>query len=401
MSLDTDPDDLARLRKRPPPMTVLQNRWYNGLIESLGLGQDSFQMFAPAPILAPADPALWSLENTIPRCSLTFDPVALPGLEFLAGYAPIAEAMCLPESSLEQALGPEVFLAWEGYLATIVPPPAAEELPALFGQWALFYAPDKLEVGVALLSEQALFAASRAALAPYLGPVGKPADFRGTSEELLALLAASPARSLSFDSAATGGGVASTWTGGIDAGVGGLFTGETHRSPISTKFAKARVTAQIQLAHFAVWVTVPGDWYDSGLFHLAYATATSPPWPASGEPNWPEAFGPLGLLPRLFGSLIAADGLKVELVSAATFELDEQEAILEQARFGLWPWYAPDRPGTVNQVSFDPMGGMKILTTIDPGQALILGANVFDIARYLGGGPASGSSSRQASEPSA
>ncbi len=70
-------------------MTILQDRWYNGVTRALGLSRSTFQLIQPAPPIAPNDLGLWSAANVLPPGSLTFNTTLVQPDAFFTDYAAV------------------------------------------------------------------------------------------------------------------------------------------------------------------------------------------------------------------------------------------------------------------------------------------------------------------------
>jgi len=364
-------------------MKGLQNRWYNSLTKQLGLDRTMFQIGQPASPITPSSLALWEYQNFIPPYSLTFDRTM--GVDsFFSEYVAFAVQMSLPAGILEQDIGRELHENWLAFVAQQIPPIPENQLPALFLQWAMVYAPDKAQIGASDLSSMVLINAAQQALSPYLGPQATAPDFLGTYQQLLRTLGSSSSRSLFFNSAETSSNVSDTWTGGKDSGLVGLWSGSSVASRLSLRFGQNLVTVKAQFKAFAVVPVTPGLWYNSAMFQVAYSNQTSPPWPPNPNPNWADLFGPEGSMLRLPTSLIAVDGMQATVTSHAGYSPADQETIRSNAAKGVWPFYGPDSIVTHNSVTFDDQGIMSIMTTTQPEHPLFIGANVLSTPRYLG-----------------
>jgi len=366
------------------PMVILENRWYNALVSGLAVSPAMFQISQPAAPLAPSDLALWAYQNVLPPASLTFRRPPPSATTFFREYAAVASQIQFPASTFRKDIGEQVYAEWTAELATILPPPTLHELPALFESWALLNAPSVAGVGVADLTEMALIDDAQHALDPYLDPSPRPADFLGTYERLQQTLAVALEAQVSLDSNTTSSDVTATWTGGVDTGVGGLWTGDDGSPRLSQKFATSRVVVDTTFAGATVWPSTPGAWYDSALLHLAFSSPATPPWLPKAHPNWTEAFGPEGSLRYLIPSFSVVDGIQATITSSAAYTRTEQKTIRDQAAAGLWPFYAPNSTAVSNTMSFGAVSGMTIKTTSQRGNPLVLGANVLGVAQYLG-----------------
>jgi hypothetical protein len=366
-------------------MVALQNRWYKSLVGALPLDPSMFQLVQPSGPMSPTDQALWTSLDVIPPASLTFNRSILGAAQFFTEYAPMVSQIQFPQTALEQEIGEQNYQAWSAYLATLSPAPSDNQLPALFQNWAARNAPSVASAGVAFLSRLVLLDAAQQALAPYQGPNAKPADFTGSYADLIQTLKASSGRDVSFDSSRTSGDVRNTWTGGVDIGVDGLWAGSGTNARLSRKFAASRVTVSAQFRAYAQWTAVPGAWYSSSLLNVAHSSQATPPWVANADPSWNDLFGPGGSMVRALASIVVVDGTNITITSDAVFSATDQQVILDCAPLGFWPFYVPTLGGSVsNLVSFGSSGGMEIEIVTQPGNPLVIGANVLGIAQFLG-----------------
>jgi hypothetical protein len=366
------------------PMRVLRDRWYRGLVAALSLSPARFQIDQPCTSVPASDSSLWAIQNTLPPLSLTVNRNAENVTTMFSEYAAVAEQMSFPLADLAADIGEQNFAAWTAYVEQLGQPSAAQ-LPALFQEWALINAPDVANIGISDLATMALIETGAQALAPYTGPNAAPPDFARDYSDLVAMLAAAPGASVSFDSATTPADVTTTWTGGIDDGIDGLWSGLSPAARLSSTFASSHVTVHATFEHLVRWTSTPGAWYDSSLLGMAYSSPASPPWPADPSPTWEDLFGPSGSLQRLLASLLVVDGLQATITSSATYQAADQQAIADNAAAGLWPFYLHATSTAIpNTVSFDAAGTMTIAIAAEPNQPLILGGDVLGIAQYLG-----------------
>lgn len=214
----------------------------------------------------------------------------------------------------------------------------------------------------------------------------EPSEFQGTMDGLVSLLKLSPGVIFEFDSFSTSSDVTDAWADDVDPSIFGLWTGLDSASPVSVRFATSGVTVAGTCGAYAVWVAVPGNWYDSATLNAFFTTTTSPPWPPVG-PAWVDFFGEDGRLPRMVGSLLVLDGLHLTVMSGARFSPEDQALVIDHVAEGTWPLFIDDNGITKNTVRFTDHG-MTLTTTVPPGHPFVLGHNVIDTARYLGHTPA-------------
>lgn len=366
------------------PMTDLQNRWYNRLASELLADPSVAQLIQPSPLLEQEDTSLWPYENLIPPESLTFNTRMTNSARFFEEYAAVIQALQFPQDAFEKDIGTSVYQQWTVHLSQIQPPPTEDQLPGLFFEWALFNAPNVANIGQSDLNLMLTISAAKDALEPYLGSQANPADFTGSFQDLVNTLQQAGSTQFIFDSSRASNDVSQTWTNGANANFYGLLSRSDGNSQLTVKFARSNVTVNVSL-RYAVWVSMPGSWYSSFMLSLALNNKLSPPWPQTGPPTWDEIFGTQGSMPRLIGSLLVADELNVVVKSDAIYSGFDQRIVVENALNGLWPFFVPDNDRlTHNAVTFDNAGTMRVETSTAPGMPVVIGANVLDIARYLG-----------------
>jgi hypothetical protein len=177
--------------------------------------------------------------------------------------------------------------------------------------------------------------------------------------------------------------VLNSWVPGNDPALFGLSTGSWSGFYISEKFGQSAISVSLQCEHVAVIPATPGPWYNSGLLHLALASQSVPPW--SSAAGWNTYFGLDGILNFAIGSVIAVDGLSLNLTSDAGFNSEEQAMIESQVVMGYWPLYCSEASLAIsNDISFNG-GKMTITCRSATGTPVLIGNNVFAIKKYLGG----------------
>lgn len=360
----------------------LQDSWYNFLVELISLDSSMFQAFQPAGPIAANDSALWDVIDIIPPASQTFSPALGDAVRFSDRYAAVVSQLATPAPSLAQAIGEANERAWSAFVGTLSPPPARNQLAALFQNWAARNAINAAPAGVDFLSRAVLAETEMPSAERLQTATAGAADFVGGYADLLALLRASPGCRGTFDSA-RGSADDGRWTRGGDIPFDGLWPGSGDAPP-SRAFAASHVTASIGFGACAGWTVTPGSWYSSSLLNTAFSTAASPPWRVDAKPCWHDFFGPGGSMLRALASALFVDGVHITVTSDATFDAADQRTIEEHAAAGLWPLYAPTSAAVRTSVEFGISGTMQIVTVIASGHPIALGGNVLGIARYLG-----------------
>lgn len=221
--------------------------------------------------------------------------------------------------------------------------------------------------------QAARFSAEYRALVTARHPVA-PAEFHGTVDGLLALLALSLGTVFEFDSVTTSADVGGAWAAAADPPVFGLWPGLDDAHPVNVAFAASAVTVAGACDSYAVWTAVPGDWYDSATLNAFYTAATSQ--------EWDEFFGVDGRLARAIGSLLVLDGVRLTVTSDVRLTTAQRELVAAHVADGTWPLFAAGGVAE-NAVGFTEQG-MTLTTTVPAGHPLVLGYNVLGIGRYLG-----------------
>lgn len=369
----------------PAGMEGLQNRWYNSVVHSLNLTSAAFQLLQPTFVVPQTNPGLWRYGQEIPPRSLTANTYGISLERFFDIYASIVGQLSFPESCFKKDIGDDTYKEWTAYLATLSPQPSAQQLPSLFLIWAMTNAPTVANVGQQDLAVMALIGSAQAALEPYVGPNGQPANFGESYAQLVQSLAHGVAKSFRFDSRTANGDVSGSWTGGVDTVGNGLWSGAPPGNRQSLIFSQSHVQASVNVSGLVTWPLTPGPWYDSSTFATAYANPSTPPWPDPAHPAWDEVFGADGSLPRVMASLAAAKGVDITITSDAVFSPLDQAIIGTFAPLGLWPFYLPSGMAQTT-VSFGASSGMTIRTVSAPGVPVVLGGNVQSIGAFLGVG---------------
>lgn len=376
------------------PSLDLQDKWYNGLIQGLGVSPASFQIIQPSPPLVSSNnpqtdnASLWSYLNYIPPPSLTLNVTLSGGNRFLDDYRGVMSQMIPPTNiNVRKDIGDDAWTAWTAYLQRMQPPPAYTSLSTLFLQWASIYFPDVANTGAADYAAIALNPISGAQnelLAAY--PQGATADFSQTYAQLVNQLNAAPTRSFNFDSNETSSNVSNTWSGGSNSNFFGLFgSSSSESSSLFQQFASSQVTVQASFQHILTFTAGPGNWYNSAAFNIAYTDPGTPPWREGGQPSWQNTFGPSGNMLRFMTSLVIASGMTVKVHSAAQYSSVQQNSVKSNSSSGFWPFYSGGGGSSSSSTAtFNADATMDILITSLPGVPVIIGGTVLPVADYLG-----------------
>jgi hypothetical protein len=368
------------------PFLDLQNGFYNGLCQGLGLSTNTFQILQPTPPLPyNSDSALWAYFNNIPPYSLTQNYIASGGNQFFSDYKGLISALQAPPNNFVNDIGPATYNAWLMYLQSLKQIPAASQLPDIFFNWALINYPSVANIGSADLSAMLLDPISSAGLAlmPYykLQP-----DWSLGYTTLVQQLATAPTQSFNFDSSQMNTNVSNTWTGGNDSGFGGLWGGSSSTSTLSEQFASSHIAISASFAHVFTFQASPGVWYTSSAMGDAFSHQSGAPWNPASTINWQNTFDPnKGNMARYMVSLIVADTMNIQIESDAVYSSTEQQTIQNNSSAGLWPFYTTSSSsGSSTTATFDSHGAMTVQVHSAPGVPVVIGGNVIPVDQFVG-----------------
>jgi hypothetical protein len=376
------------------PATNLQNQWYNGLIQGLGVSPASFQIIQPSPplvttgIAATDNATLWNYFNQIPPLSLTNNLTLSGGNNFFQDYSGVMSQMTTPNNiDVQKDIGSDAWKAWLGVLTAMSPPPAMSQFSTLFLNWATIFYPNVANVGAsdyAAIALNPISAAQNELLAAY--PQGTQPDYSTTYAQLVLQLANAPSRSFKFDSSTASGDVKSSWSNGGSSNFFGLFgSSSSTSSQLFEQFASGQVTVSASFAHLLTLTTVPGPWYNSSALNVAYSGEGTPPWRANPQPSWATTFGANGNMQRFMTSLIVASGLTINVHSAAQYSSTQQSTVTSSGSSGFWPFYSGSGgSSSTSKVTFNSDASMDISITSAPNIPVVLGGTVLPASQYVG-----------------
>jgi hypothetical protein len=145
------------------------------------------------------------------------------------------------------------------------------------------------------------------------------------------------------------------------------------------------VSLSVSFAHVTSFTPVPGHWYDSAAFGLAYATQSGKIWNPSSAINWQNTFGPAGNMQRIPSSLVVVSGMDVKAFSSAVFSASDQTTVNHNSGGGLWPFYTTGSSSSfTTSHSFNSGGQLTINSTSKVGVPIVVGINVLTAAQYTG-----------------
>lgn len=383
----------------------LQNGFYNAFSQGLGypLGPDNhFQIVQPSPPLLSGPPDdlnryLWAYFNNIPPKSLTQNYIASGGNQFFSNYNALLSALQVPANNFEKDIGPACSKAWKQYLEQSVPiTTSVSKLPLIFRTWAYTHGFTSVaNIGASDLAKILLEPLSAAQLAlmmyqadPLADPpiVANPPDWNITYGGLLNALRRSPSRAFAVGTGQWNSNVTNSWSGGSHSGFFGLWGGSSSTSHQSQVFAGGSVAVNASFRNVLMMSAVPGAWYNSAAFGLAYSHKTGAPWTPGSTINWGNMFDAnTGMLSRFAINLVVVNKMHVSVTSTAVFSSADQTAIHQNSGAGLWPFYSSSSSHGMNtSVTFDANGHMTTVIDSQDGVPIVVGVNVLPVDKYLG-----------------
>jgi hypothetical protein len=363
-------------------MANLQAGWYNALVSGLNLDPLHFQTLQPSPWIGNSSAGLWEYFNLIPPNTLTAQYTGAGGNQFYDDYAAVIPQLNSKSgASLQNALTDD-YQPWLAYAKAL---PAGTDLLAAFRQWAQLNCPDKLNAGSRAIVSTQLDPIFRAEMALLQNTTP---TFSRTIDDLNAALNQATAGSVAFDSATASTNTSNTWASGEVGGSYDFFSASAGGSyaALSEKLSSSHINVSATFSRVTTFQAVPGPWYSSGAFGIAYHQSDNTVWVPATSPTWETTFGPTGNMQRFAGSLIVVDGISISVTSDASLSTTEQTAITAQADVGFWPFFsAKSNGGQDTSATFDDTGRMTTTTTSPAGNPAILGVNVLTASEFLGG----------------
>lgn len=372
----------------------LQNGWYNGFSQGLGQSPDSFQIIQPAPPIASGSAAnsiFWAYYNNIPPFSLTQQFAASGGNQFYNDYRGLLSALVPSrEINVKEDIGAANYAKWQAYVLRLPTLPSMNQIPTMFRNWAMFYAPSVANIGssdyAAILLDPIATAQNELALI-YTDALGLPINFdwQLSYTDMVNQLNSSPQRAFTFNSNSMNSNVSNSWTGGSDSGFFGLWGGSSSTSSISEQFAASNVTVSATFDNVLVFANTPGAWYYSSAMGLAYANQTGNPWSPGSSINWNNTFGTNGNMQRFGANVIVASGMSVTITSDASYSTLDQQTITSSGSAGFWPFYCGSSgSSSTNTATFNENGNLQITTSSIQGVPIVLGVNVLSAGEFVG-----------------
>lgn len=372
----------------------LQNGWYNGFLQGMGQSPNSFQIIQPSPPIASgaaANSTFWAYYNNLPPLSLTQQFQASGGNQFYNNYRALMSALVPSRSvNVEGDIGAANYKKWQHYILNLATMPTMNQLPTLFRNWAMIYAPNVANIGssdyAAILLDPIATAQNELTLI-YTDANGLPLPFNWslTYSDMVTQLSSANSRQFSFDSSTMNSNVSTSWSKGSNSGFFGLWGGSTTTSSISQQFASSHVTVNATFTNVLTFANTPGYWYYSSAMGLAFANKTGNPWSPQSSINWDNTFGSNGNMQRFASNLVIGSGMTITITSDATYSTLDQQTITSSGHAGFWPFYSGgSSSSSTNTATFDEQGHMTITTTSIPGVPVVLGVNVLPVSQFVG-----------------
>jgi len=372
----------------------LQNGWYNGFIQAMGQNQNAFQIIQPAPPIASgaaANQTLWSYFNNIPPLSLTQQFMASGGNQFYSNYRALMSALMPSRTvNVQQDIGADNFKEWQKYVLSLSTPPSMNQIPTLFRNWAMIFAPQVANIGSSdyasiLLDPIATAQNELTLIYTDINGLPKPFSWSLSYNDMVTQLNGSPSRQINFDSSTMNTNVSTSWTKGGNTGFFGLWGGSTTTTSISQQFASSNVKVTGSFDNVLVFSDTPGLWYNSSAMALAFANKTGNPWSSQSAINWDNTFGTNGNMQRFAANLVIASGMSITVTSDASYSSLDQQTITSSGHAGFWPFYSSGSgSSSTNTITFNQQGQMSITTSSVRGVPIVLGANVLPVSQFVG-----------------
>ncbi len=124
----------------------LQNGWYNGFIQGMDQNANSFQIIQPSPpsqVERQLIPSSGLITTTFPHYLLRNSLVASGGNQFYNNYRALMFVLVPSRKvDVEGNIGTANFKAWQTYILGLSTFPTMNQMPTLFRNWAMIFAPN-------------------------------------------------------------------------------------------------------------------------------------------------------------------------------------------------------------------------------------------------------------------
>jgi hypothetical protein len=398
-------------------LDTVNAKWYNTLAKELNLSVEEFQLSQGDVILPRTTNQLWDMMNQLPANTVVqyYTPDTLVSLS--SEYTSLLSfVQASGAANFNAAMGEANMTAWtaakQAYFQAN--PSAFSDSPAalqtalqnLFQNWSMIsLVPNPGSAAQCYTLYRAGFE-NPIYIAQELQanlPLGGPAAFNETYEQVLGDIAAAPKVSFSMSSADASSDISDSWANSSSSTGGSYFyskSSSSQSSDFSQTFASSSFTVDVTYDHFLSVAALPlsGEaiesggttflpWYYGAALAYAYNNKTTDVWTDLSQ--WDTLFGPEGSMQYVVTNLIIADGTSTVTTSSQSFSTAEQTYAEQQSNegYGCWPYYVSNSSDNTTRTSttFNSSSNLVVTTTSAPGNPIVIGvlvSSVEDLAQH-------------------
>lgn len=389
-------------------LDTVNAQWYNTLAKELNLSVQEFQLCQGDVILPRSTDQLWDMMNQLPADTVIQYYTADTLVNFSGQYTSLLSfVQASGAADFNTAMGTGNITNWtaakQAYFKanpsafSDSPTVLQTALETLFQNWSMVELvpnPGSAAQCYTLYRagfENPIYVAQE--LQANL-PLGGPAAFNQTYEEVLGDIAAAPSVNFTMESATASSDISNSWANSSSSTGGSYFYSKSSSSQstdFTQTFASAAFTVGVSYDHFINVAALPlsGEsveadktsylpWYYGAALAYAYNNKTAAVWTDLAQ--WDALFGPQGSLQYVVTNLIIADGTTTTTTSSQAFSTAEQTYANEQSSegYGCWPYYVSNSSDntTTTSTSFNASSNLVVTTTSKPGNPIVVGVLV-------------------------
>jgi hypothetical protein len=323
--------------------------WYNYLVKTLTLSDQSFQLVQGSMPLGATSAPLFQMADSVPPNTVNYLFESSQWNRFSSDYQELLYAQLETSSNQLQRLLGDQYNVWISYRINYFKqnPTSTLSQQQVFDQWA--NTQSSLDPNTINEADSIFASAGESPLATarlnfanqnnYL--LGQPVYNKAIADVQADLLRGLSA-TINYDSTQYSSDVSSTWAEGGVFGLFDFFSAEGGGT-LSIQNSKAIGSSVVITGTISKYTTVPigpGAWFSSGVFNNAFANKDNNyVWDVASQCTWETCFGPTGDMQRVIGSLLVIDGIDITITSMAEYTQDDTSTLNTESSVGIWPFF--------------------------------------------------------------
>lgn len=359
----------------------ISDGWHHTLVSSMALCADQFQLVYPALVITKNDEWLSMLDILPPETRHWYQEDRIYS-SFYGLYQEVIKTLPFPETAFQDLIGTSAFLHWNSYLLQQESRLPKTELPVVWMNWALIYAPDVANIGRSYLCKQIFAPQTQQNSLTDVDETARLPLYFPFLTDINQILKDSPATHFYYNSpAGNNEDIKLLWNRSAQR-LNEHMVNHDAPEDINQKFAISNIKIKVRFDHFSIIPVTPGTWFDADLLDSLRHYNPSDQQKNIYEKLCRSFFGKNSTLNHIVSSVIFADGINLHLESDAPFTTSEQKIITSQNETGYWPLYLKaDHRCCFNKVDFKS-GRLHITTSTSAHHPVRIGQQVQYFDKY-------------------